>query len=151
MISLSGLKNTHKKMRCKKRVGRGIGSGKGKTSARGQKGYGARSGSTRRYGYEGGQMRLFTKLPRKGFTRGRFKKPYIELNLCKINYLYKDGETVNIETLRQKGWLPKKVKLTLKILAKGKLDKKVIIEANSFSKGALKKLEDNKITYKEIK
>jgi len=148
---LSNLQNTHKKIKYKKRVGRGIGSGRGKTSSRGSKGYGARSGSTRRYGYEGGQMRLFTKLPKKGFKRGRFKKSYIELNLCKINELYKDDDVVNLTTLSQKGCIPKKTKLILKILAKGDLDKKVTIEANCFSKGALKKIEEKKIQYKEIK
>ena len=71
MITLSNLRDTHKKVRQKKRVGRGPGSGKGKTSSRGYNGAGSRSGYTRRYGYEGGQMRLFTKLPIKGFTRGR--------------------------------------------------------------------------------
>ena len=151
MTNLSNLKDTHKKIRCKKRVGRGPGSGRGKTSSRGHKGFGSRSGYTRRYGYEGGQMRLFTKLPKKGFKRGRFIKPFIELNLGRINKLYQDGETLNLETLCQKGYVPKKAKAALKILAKGEIDRKIKIEAHSFSKGALKKLEDKKIEYKHLK
>ena len=150
MTILSNLKNT-KKVRCKKRVGRGTGSGRGKTCSRGHKGYGSRSGSTRRFGYEGGQMRLFTKLPKRGFTRGRFKKDNIELNLFIINELYNDDEIVSLTTLVEKGFIPKKNRLLLKILAKGELDKKIIIEAHYFSKSALKKLEDKKIQYKEIK
>lgn len=152
MTYLSSLKNTHKKIKRKKLLGRGTGSGRGKTSARGHKGYGSRSGSTKRLGYEGGQKRLFTKLPRKGFNRGRFKKPYIELNLCKIDELYNDGEIVNLQTLYQKRYISKQQPVNaLKILAKGEINKKVTIEAKSFSKGALKKLEDKKIEYKEVK
>jgi large subunit ribosomal protein L15 len=151
MTYLSNLKNTHKKVKRKKLLGRGPGSGRGKTSSRGHKGYGSRSGSTKRFGYEGGQMRLFTKLPRKGFNRGKFKNPYVELNLCKIDKLYEDGEIVNLETLYQKKYISKKPGLVLKILANGEINKKVKIEANSFSKKALKKLEDKKIEYKKMK
>ncbi len=151
MTSLSNLKNTHKVIKRKKLVGRGTSSGRGKTCTRGHKGYGARRGSTSRLGYEGGQKRLYTKLPTKGFNRGRFKKPNIEINLSKINELYNDDEIVNFETLYQKGCIAKKTNLKLKILGIGQLDKKVIIEANCFSKGALKKLDEKKIQYKEIK
>lgn len=151
MTSLSNLKNTHRVVKRKKRVGRGTSSGMGKTSTRGNKGYGSRRGSTKRLGYEGGQKRMFTKLPRKGFNRGRFKKPFIEINLSKINELYENGEAVNLETLFKKGYVSNKAGLVLKILAKGEIDKKVTIEANCFSKGALKKLEEKKIQYKEIR
>jgi large subunit ribosomal protein L15 len=151
MTNLSNLKNTNKVIKRKKTVGRGSSSGKGKTCTRGNKGYGSRRGSTKRLGYEGGQKRLYTKLPRKGFNRGRFKKPNLEINLSKINEFYKDDEVVNFETLFQKGLMPQRTVLMIKILGKGELDKKVKIEANYFSKGALKKLDDKKIQYKEIK
>jgi len=151
MTMLSKLLDTHKNKRTKKRVGRGPGSGKGKTSSRGMNGCGSRSGYTRKYGYEGGQMRLFAKLPKKGFTRGRFAKPTFELNLGAIDKLFNDGEVVNIETIRQKQCISKKDITSLKILAKGELTKKLTIEANSFSKAALKKIDDKKIAYKEIK
>lgn len=151
MTSLSNLKNTHKVVKRKKTVGRGTSSGHGKTCTRGQKGFGSRCGYTSRLGYEGGQKRLYTKLPRKGFNRGRFKKPNIELNFDKINILYNNDEVVNLKTLSEKTCIPNKAGLMLKILAKGELNKKITIEAHYFSEGAIKKLEEKKIAYKEIK
>lgn len=151
MTSLSNLKNTSKIVKRKKTVGRGTSSGHGKTCTRGQKGFGSRCGYTNRLGYEGGQKRLFTKLPRKGFKRGRFKKDNIELNFTKINELYKNDEVVNLETLSQRTCIPNKANLKLKILANGELNKKVTIEAHLFSESAKKVLDDKKIHYKEIK
>lgn len=148
MTSLSNLKNTHRVIRKRKRVGRGTSSGRGKTCSRGNKGYGSRRGSTDRLGYEGGQKRLYTKLPRKGFNRGRFKKDIIEINLSKISELFQNDEVVNLETLFQKKCIPNKNGLVLKILGNGEITKKVKIEADSFSKGALKKLEEKNIQYK---
>jgi len=152
MTTLNNLKNTTKKVKAKKCLGRGPGSGRGKTCGRGHKGYGSRKGSRKRYGYEGGQMRLFSKLPRKGFQRKRFCKEKIFcLNLSTISKFYNDNENVNLKTLLEKRIIRKNNINKLKILAKGSLDKKVIIEAHSFSKNALKHLEDKKITYKQIK
>jgi len=151
MTMLSQLKNTHKKARTKKRVGRGPGSGKGKTSSRGMNGFGSRSGYRRRYGDEGGQMRLFAKLPKRGFARGRFIKPVFELNLGDIQRMFNDGDVVNLKAIRDKKCASKKDITFLKILAKGELTKKISIEAHSFSKTALKKLDDKKNSYKEIK
>ncbi|NGX34498.1 MAG: 50S ribosomal protein L15 [Candidatus Anoxychlamydiales bacterium] len=150
MITLSSLKNEQPKIKPKRRLGRGPGSKKGKTAARGYNGYKSRSGSKKRYGYEGGQMRLFSKLPKKGFTRGKFLKPIIELSLSRINEIYKDGEVVNIATLIEKNKAPKTTKATLKILD-GEIDTKVSIEAHGFSKGAIKRLEEKKLTYKKLK
>jgi len=150
MTTLFSLKNVVSKIKPKRRVGRGPGSKKGKTAARGYNGYKARSGSKKRYGYEGGQMRIFSKLPIKGFSRGKFLKPIIELNLSKINDSFKDGEVVNIATLIEKNKIPKKSKAKLKILANGEIEKKVSIEAHYFSKSAIKKLEDKKLTYKKV-
>ncbi|MFA6502261.1 MAG: 50S ribosomal protein L15 [Parachlamydiales bacterium] len=132
-------------------LGRGVGSGHGKTSGRGNKGYGSRRGSTKRYGYEGGQKRLFTKLPRRGFGRGKFLEPVFAINLCKIEENFNDKEIVNIKSLYEKGIASRKYKdADLKILANGDLTKKVIIEANMFSKSALKKLEEKEIQFKQI-
>ena len=150
MTTLNSLKDTRKKVKVQ-RVGRGPSSGRGKTSSRGHKGAGARSGYRRRYGYEGGQKRLFTSLPIRGFTRGRFKKERLELNLDLINELYDDGEIVSYETLHQKRYAPRRLEAGIKILANGSLTKKVKIEADSFSKGAMKKLDENKIEYKVVK
>jgi large subunit ribosomal protein L15 len=151
MTTLSNLKDLNPRKKPIRRLGRGPGSKKGKTSARGYNGYGSRSGSTKRLGDEGGQMKLFAKLPIKGFRRGRFLKPMIALNLSRINDLYNDGETVSIKTLIEKNFISKNTKAKLKILSNGEIKKKVAIEAHSFSKQAKKKLEEQKIKFNEIK
>ncbi len=151
MFDLSNLKDTHRKEVKVQRVGRGPSSGRGKTSSRGHKGAGSRSGYRRRYGYEGGQMRLYTKLPIRGFTRGKFIVPTMAVNLSQIEEKYNDGEVVNIETMKQKKLISKNFIGKLKVLANGKVNKKVSIEANGFSKEAVKKLDEKKIKYKVIK
>lgn len=149
MITLSQLKNTTRPRKKIQRVGRGPSSKRGKTCCRGVKGAGSRSGWKKREGYEGGQMRLFMKLPTKGFTRGRFIVPSLSINLGWIEKHFAEGETVSLKTLLEKGIAPGYVK-SLKILAFGELKKKVKIEANSFSKEALAKLGKDKISYKVI-
>lgn len=150
MIELNNLKNTSRVKPNVRRVGRGPGSGRGKTSGRGEKGSGSRSGDTKRLGYEGGQMRIFKKLPHRGFSRGRFLNPMIVINLCDIDRYYNEGETVNLQTMYEKGLVPKKAIGELKILGNGDLSKKVIIEANHISESAKSKLEDKKISYSII-
>ena len=150
MINLATLANTHRPKKKVQRVGRGIGSKRGKTCCRGVKGDGARRGYKRRFGYEGGQLPLFRKLPVKGFTNGRFTSEVHAINLSLIDALYKDGETVNLATLREKGYGPREVGGGLKILSNGDLKKKVVIEATAFSKGAVEKLEKGKISYKIV-
>ncbi len=150
MISLSNFEITNPRQKKGKRCGRGIGSGLGKTSGRGQKGAGSRSGYKRRHTYEGGQFRLFQKLPVRGFTRGRFEKPLFSINLDLIEKRYEDGEVVNFETLIEKGITTKKYPGGIKILSNGTLSKKVTIEAHKFSQEAIRKLEENKISYKII-
>ena len=152
MTDLSNLRNTTKIVKRKKLLGRGTSSGHGKTSCRGNKGYGSRRGSTKRFGYEGGQKRLFSKLPRKGFKRGKFKDKIVTINLCDIERYYNAKEIVNIKSLFEKKIVTKQYKdAFLKILAKGELNKKVSIEANMISKEALKKLEEKNIEFKQIK
>ena len=132
----------------KKRVGRGPGTGMGKTSTRGHKGQGSRSGARKRYGYEGGQFRLYMKLPSRGFTRGRFDDEVFAMNLGDIEKTYQDNDVVSLKSLIEKKMLPKTYRGELKILSGGELSKKVTIEANKFSANAIKKLDDKKISYK---
>ena len=96
MFSLSNLKNSTRKKIAPKRVGRGLGSGLGKTCGRGEKGAGSRSGYKRRYGYEGGQFRTFMKMPERGFSNARFRRAYDSINLGQIENMFNDGETVNL-------------------------------------------------------
>lgn len=150
MLSLSVLKNTTRPKKKIQRVGRGIGSRRGKTSCRGVKGDGCRRGYTRRFGYEGGQVPLYRKLPIRGFTRGRFDKPSFAISLGKIEAAFDAGETVNYESLRERGLVPRKLPGGIKILGSGELVKKVKIEAHAFSEGAKQKLDANKIQYQVI-
>jgi len=150
MITLSTLKNTHRYKSKIQRVGRGPGSKRGKTSGRGVKGDKSRSGYKRRAGQEGGQLPLFRKLPVRGFSNARFRKEVVSLNLGLIEALFEAGETVNLETLRDKGLAPRMVPGGLKILANGTLTKKVTIEAHRFSQAAREKLDKAGIAYTEI-
>ncbi len=149
-MKLHELQNVSRPKKKIQRVGRGPGSKRGKTSCRGIKGDGSRSGYKRRYGYEGGAVPLYKRLPTRGFTRGRFCKEHLALNLSTIEKFYQDGETVNLMTLKEKGLCPRKVPGGVKILSNGDLTKKVTIEAQNFSKNALKKLEEKKISFKIV-
>jgi large subunit ribosomal protein L15 len=152
MTILSNLRNTTKIVKPKKVIGRGTSSGHGKTCTRGHQGYGSRRGSTKRFGYEGGQKRLFTKLPRRGFKNAKFKEVIFTINLCDIERHFNANDVVNIKSLYDKKIASRKFKdALLKVLAKGDLNKKVSIEANMFSKEALRKLQEKNIQFKEIK
>ena len=150
MVTLSELKNTSRPKKKTQRVGRGIGSKRGATSGRGTKGDGSRRGYSRRYGYEGGQVPLYRKLPIRGFTRGRFVKIAKAITLADIDQHFADGETVNPQTLREKGMIPRRVPGGIKILATGDLTKKITIEAHAFTAGAKQKLESKSISFKVI-
>ena len=139
-MKLNELKNSTRPYKQPKRRGRGVGSKLGKTSGRGHKGAGSRSGWKSRARYEGGQMPLYRKIPVRGFTRGRFLRRMDEINLCDIESLYNDGEVVSILTLREKGYL-KGSTFGLKVLGTGELTKKVTIEANAVSESAKEKIE----------
>ncbi|MEP6946906.1 MAG: 50S ribosomal protein L15 [Acidobacteriota bacterium] len=127
--------STHKK----KRVGRGPGSGLGKTSGRGHKGQKSRSGYSSRPGFEGGQMPLQRRLPKRGFTN-IFKKEWIEISLAKIEENFKSGEEITPEILHQRG-LIKKAKHDLVILGNGGVTKSFTISAHRFTKTAKDKIE----------
>lgn len=150
MITLSALKNSHRPTKSVRRVGRGPGSKRGKTCGRGGKGDSARSGYKQRYGHEGGQMRLYRKLPCRGFTRGLFQGVTVAINLGQISELFDDGETVNLQTLRAKGFSPRETPGGLKILSDGELTKKVTIEAHHYSKMAQQKLENGSARFSVI-
>lgn len=147
MHSLSELKNTSRPKKKVQRIGRGIGSKRGAHSGKGGKGDSHRQGYRKRFGYEGGQVPLYRKLPIRGFTRGTFVKPGAAISLATVEEYYNDGETVNKVTLRDKGLIPRRVPGGIKILANGELTKKVTIEAHSFSEAAIQKLNDKKISF----
>lgn len=147
MISLNNLKNDFRPRLSKRRVGRGIGSGLGKTSGRGEKGAGSRAGYKRRWGYEGGQMRLFMKIPKRGFSNVRFRRAFHTVNLREIERAYENGETVNLETLVERGFISGPT-YGVKLLGVGELTKKVTIELDDISESALKKLDVLGISYK---
>lgn len=122
----------------RKRVGRGIGSGLGKTSGRGQKGQKARSGGGVRRGFEGGQMPLSQRLPKRGF-HNLFKKEWAIVNVEKLNR-FEAGTVVTPQLLQDMGMV-KNVKDGLKILGKGQLEKEFTVRAHSFSAQARAKIE----------
>jgi large subunit ribosomal protein L15 len=138
--ALHTLKNTSRPKKARKLLGRGPGSGLGKTCGRGQKGMGARSGYKRRLGYEGGGTRLFEKLPTRGFSNTRFARRLDVINLEEIEKIYNDGETVSLETLREKKYIKGKSN-GVKVLGKGAIKKKVAFQVEQISEGARKKLD----------
>ncbi len=127
--------STHKK----KRVGRGPGSGLGKTAGKGHKGQKSRSGYSSKRGFEGGQMPLQRRLPKRGFTN-IFKKEWVEISLGKIEESFNVGEDVTPEVLHERG-LIKKAKHDLVILGTGDLSKSLNISAHRFTKTARDKIE----------
>lgn len=137
-MKLNELKPVEGAKHAKKRVGRGIGSGIGKTSGRGQKGQNSRSGGGVRPGYEGGQTPLFKRLPKRGFTNIHAHE-YAIVNLGDINALFEAGSVVDLEALKKVG-LVKKEYEGVKILGNGELDKALTIKAVKFSKSAVEKI-----------
>ena len=121
-----------------KRKGRGHGTGNGKTAGRGHKGQGARSGGGVRVGFEGGQMPLSRRVPKRGFNN-IFAKPLEIINLSALN-AFEDGAVVNAEALLEKGILDK-CEYGFKVLGNGKVTKKVTVEASAFSKSAKEAIE----------
>ncbi len=125
----------------KKRVGRGSGSGLGKTSGRGQKGQKARSGGSINPVFEGGQLPLYRRLPKRGFTNGKFKTRYAVINLTDLNN-FEDGTVVTPALLKETGLIKNQLD-GIKVLGNGKLEKKLTIQANKFSTTAKEKIEES--------
>lgn len=138
-LALNNLKpadgSTHKK----KRVGRGPGSGLGKTAGRGHKGQKSRSGYSSKIGFEGGQMPLQRRLPKRGFTN-IFKKKWVEISLAKLEENFGAGDEITPEVLHERG-LIKKAKHDLVILGNGEVSKALKISAHRFTKTAKDKIE----------
>ncbi len=120
------------------RVGRGHGSGNGKTAGKGHKGQNARSGGGVRPGFEGGQMPLYRRLPKRGF-KCRNSKEIISINVSSLD-VFDDGAVIDIAALQSKG-LVSNPRDGVKILANGELSKKFTVQANYFSKAAVEKIE----------
>lgn len=137
-MNLNELKPVEGARHYKKRVGRGVGSGMGKTATRGHKGQNARAGGGVRPGYEGGQTPLFKRLPKRGFTN-IYRKEYAVVNLGDINSKFEAGAVVDVAALKQAG-LVKKEYEGVKILSNGELTKAVTVKAAKFSKAAAEKI-----------
>ncbi len=148
-MELHTLTNSSRPFKRRKRVGRGMGSGLGKTCGRGQKGAGSRSGYKTRARYEGGQLPLYRKLPGRGFNNKRFQKKLDAINLGDIENLFADGDVVNLQTLRAAGYISG-TSYGVKVLSEGELTKKVRIEVNAMSKKAEEKLQQAQIQYSII-
>ena len=123
----------------RKRIGRGKGSGNGKTAARGHKGQHSRAGASFHLAYEGGQMPLFRRLPKRGFNNAQFTTRYEIVNVSQLERFFDDGQTINIKELATAG-LINSAKSRVKILGDGELTKKLTVAAHKFSKSAEQKI-----------
>ena len=146
-MELNNLKPKKGSKHAKKRVGRGPGSGHGKTAGRGEKGQKSRSGFSRQLGFEGGQMPLHRRLPKRGFTN-IFKRDYAVVNVSELDR-FDNGATVDESALRSAG-LVKGANDGIKILGDGKLTKKLTVHATKFSASARKQIEAAGGTCQEI-
>jgi len=138
-LALNNLKPAEGSTHKKKRVGRGPGSGLGKTAGRGHKGQKSRSGYSSKIGFEGGQMPLQRRLPKRGFTN-IFKKKWLEVSLAKLEEHFNAGDEITPEILHERG-LIKKAKHDLVILGNGEISKALKISAHRFTKTAKDKIE----------
>ena len=137
-MEINNLKPSSGSLKSKKRVGRGDSSGHGNTAGRGTKGQRSRSGSKIGAYFEGGQMPLSRRVPKRGF-RSVFRKRYAIINVEQLNR-FNDGETITSERLIEDGMI-KKIMNGLKILSKGEINKKINVKAHKFSKEAINKIE----------
>lgn len=124
-----------------KRVGRGPGSGMGKTSTRGEKGQKARSGASIPAWFQGGQTPLYRRVPKRGFNNAKFTTRFATINLSDLNKFFQDGDVVTPEVLKERGIIKKELS-GVKVLGNGELDKKLTIKANRFSSASVTKIEN---------
>lgn len=124
----------------RKRVGRGPGSGMGKTSTRGEKGQKSRSGVSISAWFQGGQTPLYRRIPKRGFNNAQFRIQYATINLSDLNNFFNDGDVVTPELLKERGIIKKQL-CGVKVLGNGELKKKLTIKANRFSSSAVTKIE----------
>ena len=125
--------------KARKRIGRGPGSGMGKTSTHGENGQKSRSGVSIKPWFEGGQSPLYRRIPKRGFSNKRFETKYAVINITQLNK-FNDGDVVNMAVLKEKGIIKKELS-GLKVLGTGELEKKVTVQANRFSSKAVTKIE----------
>lgn len=125
-----------------KRLGRGIGSGLGKTSGKGHKGQWARSGGGVRPGFEGGTMPLTRRVPKRGFKNAIFKKVYSIVNVKTLEERFDNGAVVNVEVLYEMGIISKIEQYGLKVLGDGELTKSLTVQAKKFTESAVKKITE---------
>ena len=128
-------------LKSKKRVGRGPGSGMGKTSTRGENGQKSRSGASIKPWFQGGQSPLYRRIPKRGFNNARFTTRFATINLGDLNKFFNDGDVVSPEILKEKGIIKKQL-AGVKVLANGELEKKLTVKANRFSSTAVTKIEN---------
>jgi large subunit ribosomal protein L15 len=124
----------------RKRVGRGPGSGHGKTCGRGTKGQQSRSGGGTRPGFEGGQMPLYRRLPKRGFNNARFRKVFAIVNVGQLDRAFEEGATVDATAIREARLVNQKTG-PIKVLGGGELTKKLNVAADRFSESARRKIE----------
>lgn len=124
----------------RKRVGQGRGSGRGKTCGRGHKGYGARSGARKRGLQEGGQMPVFRRLPKRGFSNAQFRTRYAVINVGDLEAKCESGSHVTLQAMREAGLIPN-LHAPVKVLGDGTLSKKLTVDAAKFSKTAIEKIK----------
>ena len=129
-----------KEAKARKRVGRGPGSGMGKTSTRGENGQLSRSGGSVPAWFQGGQSPLYRRIPKRGFNNARFETKFATINVGQLNKLFKDGDTITPEVLKERGIIKKQLS-GIKVLSAGVLDKKLTIKAQRFSSSAVTKIE----------
>ncbi|MBE6138843.1 MAG: 50S ribosomal protein L15 [Firmicutes bacterium] len=138
-MKLHELRPSEGAFKTSKRLGRGTGSGLGKTSGKGHKGQNARSGGGVRPGFEGGQLPLFRRLPKRGFSNAMFKVEYATINISDLEK-FEDGAVVTPELLKEMGILKKQL-AGVKVLGNGNLTKKLTVKASKFSASAVEKIE----------
>ena len=136
------LENLNKtpEFKASKRVGRGPGSGMGKTATRGENGQKSRSGVSIPAWFQGGQSPLYRRIPKRGFNNARFRVEYATINLSDLNKFFNDGDEVTPELLKEKGIIKKQLN-GVKVLANGELEKKLTVKAHRFSSRAVTKIE----------
>ena len=139
-MKLHELRPSEGAFKTSKRLGRGVGSGTGKTSGKGHKGQNARSGGGVRPGFEGGQLPLFRRLSKRGFNNYEFRTVYSTVNVSDLNR-FEDGTVVDLALLKEVGLIKKELD-GVKVLGNGDLTKKLTVKANNFSKTAKEKIEN---------
>ncbi len=141
MMDLNTLKKKPGARKERKRVARGVGSGSGKTAGRGENGQKSRSGYSRSFGFEGGQMPIIRRIPKRGFSNYGFRKDYTGVNVDRLN-IFEDGTDVTPQLLAEKGIISNSEMSSVKILGSGKIEKKLNVHAHKFTGTAAKKIQE---------